>query len=91
MDGQNERITAEKLASQWGAPFVTRDQRSLDRATGGLLNPRTMANLDSLGKGPAGRLRMGRKIVYPSGSFFEWLVSRLKPASEGCGKAVGES
>lgn len=70
--------TAAELEVAWGAPFVCRDQRSLDRATGGLVHPRTLANLDSQGLGPAGKFRIGRRVGYPAREFFQWFADRIE-------------
>ena len=50
----------------------------LTEKTGGLLHSRTMANLDSLGKGIPGRITMGRKVAYPVQSVIEFLAERYK-------------
>jgi hypothetical protein len=86
---KHHTIDPAELERQWPAPYVARTQPILDRATGGLVNAKTLTNLDSLGKGPKGRVRMGRKVAYPSGEFFTWLADRLKPAAE-VGRAIGE-
>ena len=74
----HDRITPSlsQLADKWPSPFVARHE--LDKFSGGILNPRTMANLDSQGEGPAGRIRIGRKIVYPVQSLVEWLENRAE-------------
>jgi len=59
--------------------FVTRQE--LERLTGGLLNARTMANLDCAGKGPSQRIRYGRKIAYERNVIIEWLTTRLEVKS----------
>ena len=41
-----------------------------------ILRPGTLANLDSLGKGPAGRITMGGKVCYPRIEVILWLASR---------------
>lgn len=50
------------------------------RLTGGIIQPGTCANLDSLGRGvgPEGRMRIGKKIVYTREAFIAWLASRVK-------------
>lgn len=48
------------------------------RLTGGIIQPGTMANLDCLGKGPAGRFLIGGKICYERELFIDWLLSRVK-------------
>lgn len=62
-----------KLAKSWPAPIVSRTE--IARFSGGLLTPRTMANLDSLSEGPP-RIRVGRKIAYPVDSLVAWIKSR---------------
>lgn len=57
-------------------PIVAR--RQLGQFTGGLIAPRTLANLDCLGQGPKERIRMGRKVAYPRDAFINWLEGRLE-------------
>ncbi len=40
------------------------------------LTAKRLANLDSLGEGPAQVIKNGRAILYPTGSFLKWLDSR---------------
>lgn len=63
-----------KLKDHWCAPIVSRDQ--IENFTGGALNRRTLANLDSMGEGPANRFKVGRKVCYPVEAVCEWLASR---------------
>lgn len=42
---------------------------------GGLLSPRTLANLDSANSGPP-RIKIGRKVVYSRDEFIRWLEAR---------------
>ena len=48
------------LAEKWPSPYVARNE--VKAFSGGILTPKYLANLDSAGKGPAGRIRVGRKI-----------------------------
>lgn len=50
------------------------------RLTGGVVNPRTLANLDSEGRGPQ-RVRIGKKVAYPRGPFVAWLRARAGEAA----------
>ena len=68
-----EEIKKEWL--NWSAPIVARSE--IKKFTGGALSGRTVANLDSLGQGPEGRFRLGRKTVYPKGKLIEWLEHRM--------------
>lgn len=64
-----------KLGRAWPSPIVSRTE--IYKFSGGLLSPRTLANLDSLGDGPP-RGRCGRKIFYPVDSLVAWLKARSK-------------
>ena len=70
-------------------PLVPR--KELRRLLGGLINPRTIANLDSKGLGPAVRLRYGRQVVYEKASFIEWLEGRLNPIERTASGEAGEA
>ena len=63
------------LAEKWPSAFVARQE--VARFTGGLVNCKTLANLDSKKQGPP-RIRLGRKIAYPVPEFIAWLESRIK-------------
>jgi len=63
----------QELAKRWPSGIVARHE--VPKFTGGLLNARTLANLDSLGEGPA-RGRMGRKIFYRVEDLCAWLQAR---------------
>ena len=62
------------LADKWPSSIVARTEISV--FTGGLLSEKYLANLDSAGKGPEGRVRIGRKICYPVSELIRWLESR---------------
>ena len=66
----------QSLADSWPSPVVARQE--LEKFSGGILNPKTIANLDSQGKGPAGRIRIGRKIAYTASSLCEFLEQRAE-------------
>jgi len=61
------------MARQWGSPIVARDR--IEKFSGGLLRPKTMANLDSRGEGPP-RVKVGRKVGYPVEGLVQWMESR---------------
>jgi hypothetical protein len=62
------------MAEKWPSPIVSRTE--IRQFTGGVITEKYIANLDSLGKGPANRFRLGRKVVYPVSDFVTWLESR---------------
>ncbi|RJP45920.1 MAG: hypothetical protein C4548_03935 [Desulfobacteraceae bacterium] len=64
----------EEMVRSWGSPIVPRQQ--VGKFSGGVLNPRTMANLDCLGVGPKNRFRIGSKVVYRTKDLAEWLAKR---------------
>lgn len=72
------RKQAEKhfdaLAKKWGSEFVAREK--ISEFTGGIISPRTMANLKVKGISPK-YIIVGRKVVYPVQSLIAWLKTRL--------------
>ena len=62
------------MADRWKAPIVARTEAPT--FSGGAVTEKYLANLDSQGLGPAGRFRIGRKVVYPTDQFIKWLESR---------------
>lgn len=62
------------LAAKWPSPFVAREK--IGEFTGGIISPKTMANLDSAQSGPKGRITVGRKVAYPVNELVIWLESR---------------
>jgi hypothetical protein len=72
----NKGISFEDMAKAWGCPYVAREE--LKRFSGGLLSPRYAANLDAQRKGIEGRIRCGRKVLYPALSVVKFLESRSR-------------
>lgn len=62
------------MADRWPSSIVARTE--IERFTGGIIREKYIANLDSQGRGPAGRIRIGRKIAYPVTEVIRWLESR---------------
>ena len=63
---------AEKLP-----PIISRDH--VEELLGGVISAKRLANLDSLGKGPKRRMRVGgRKIAYRTEDLLDWLEARTK-------------
>jgi len=48
----------------------------IENFTGGIISEKYLSNLDSQGKGPAGRVRVGRKIAYSVSEVVKWLEGR---------------
>ncbi|KFZ44583.1 hypothetical protein DS62_10870 [Smithella sp. SC_K08D17] len=69
-----ERTLLSDLAEKWSSTWVTRCEAK--KFSGGLIGEKYLANLDSQGKGPAGRIRCGRKIAYPVAEFVKFLEAR---------------
>jgi len=76
---KDEKSIWAETAERWPSSGVARTE--IERFTGGAVREKTMANLDSAGMGPAGRFRIGRKIVYPVASLVAWLESRSTAVS----------
>jgi hypothetical protein len=67
-------VSFTTMADNWPSPYVARHE--VHRFTGGIVNPKYLANLDSQGKGPEGRIRVGRKVAYSVDSLISWLEAR---------------
>ncbi len=52
-------------------------RQTASKAIGGLISPKTLSNLDSLGEGPP-KIKIGSKVGYEKTSFINWLKQRLK-------------
>lgn len=65
----------KQLDESWPSPIVSRDE--LGAFTGGLVKRKTVVNRDSLGTGPAERIRHGRKVAYPKAALLSWLEAEL--------------
>ena len=63
-----------RLAERWPSPLIARGE--VERFTGGIISTKYIANLDSQGKGPQGRIRIGRKVAYPVSELVFWLEGR---------------
>ena len=66
----------QKLKERWPSAIVSRSK--VGEFSGGLLNPKSLANADSLGVGPAGRIRVGRLVAYDVDRLIMWMESRSK-------------
>jgi hypothetical protein len=64
----------QQMAANWPSPIVARTE--IEKFTGGLISEKYQANLDSAGRGPAGRIRIGRKVAYPVNEYLTWLKER---------------
>lgn len=81
----------DQFAEKWPSPFVAR--QSSGSFSGGILNPKTLANLDSQGRGPSGRIRVGRIVAYPVGSLIAWMANRTEVIEDtacASGEEVGD-
>ncbi|MBP8980592.1 MAG: hypothetical protein KBG09_05040 [Syntrophobacterales bacterium] len=64
----------QDMADKWPSPWVARTE--IEKFSGGIVDEKYLANLDSAGKGPNGRFRCGRKVVYPVAELIAWLEAR---------------
>ncbi len=82
MQEQNEemKIIFQTMADKWPSAIVARTE--VERFSGGMIKGKYIANLDSTGQGPAGRIRCGRKVAYPVNEFVKWLESRSEVLTE---------
>jgi predicted DNA-binding transcriptional regulator AlpA len=69
-----KKPTLENLGNSL-PPIISRDH--VEKYLGGVISKKTLANLDSEGRGPK-RMRIGRKIAYLTEDLLEWLSLRAK-------------
>ena len=68
----------DTLADSWPSPIVARSE--VGKFSGGLLHPRTLANLDSLNEGP-GKIMIGNRACYSTRNLCAWMKKRQKGES----------
>lgn len=79
MKNQVDRLNIiEEILSKCPGPVISRRQAAI--VSGGMINERSLANIDSdrTKEGPAERVRMGRRVGYTSRAFAEWLAARIE-------------
>ena len=54
----------------------------LTEKTGGLLHSRTAANLDSMGQGIPGRIKMNKKVAYPVQNIVKFLEQKYRVVAD---------
>jgi hypothetical protein len=67
----------QEMADKWPSAAVARTD--VGRFSGGLLNSKTLANLDAAGLGCPGRIACGRKVAYPltgENGLIAWMRAR---------------
>lgn len=57
-------------------PVFSREIAS--KTIGGLISAKTLSNEDSLGTGPAGKVKIGCKVGYTREAFMTWLRGKVK-------------
>lgn len=70
------RQLLDEMARAWRSPVVARGK--VEEFSGGVLNGRTLANLDSLGQGPKERFRMGRVVFYSVSALIDFIRERTE-------------
>lgn len=77
-DNYDIKKTFEGMGSKWPSTVVARSQ--IGEFSGGILKPRTMANIDWKKNGPQ-MIRIGKNVMYPVDSLIEWLIERANEGS----------
>jgi len=70
---RSNQIDLSAMADKWPSAIVSREK--VGDFTGGLMSPRYLANLDSIGEGPES-FRVGRKRAYRVDALIQWLEHR---------------
>ncbi|MBU1610426.1 MAG: hypothetical protein KKC99_01140 [Proteobacteria bacterium] len=66
----------KEFMAKWPAPYVPRNKFA--EFSGGLRQPGTLANADCLGRGPAGRIKIGKSTAYPVREAAGWLFDQIQ-------------
>ncbi len=74
----NKKDVFSELIESWPAPIVARSR--VGEFSGGLFSPRTLANADSRGDGPVGKINIGRKAAYPTTALVDWMRRKAAEA-----------
>jgi hypothetical protein len=74
-------IIRQSLQKNFPCGLVPRTD--IGRNTGGILHPRTLANLDSLGVGIENPVKIGRKVFYPVDAVLAYIESKILTLSQG--------
>ena len=77
-------VSFESMIAKWPSSFVARSE--VGKFSGGLLHPRTMANLDSLGEGPDGAVRLKKRVGYEVVPLVRWMEGRALRQGKRSGK-----
>lgn len=73
---QRKEDLKRELLATLPAVFVRQQVKEL---TGGMIDGRTLANRDSDGTGPGGKVKMGKtKVGYLREPFVDWFLNRLE-------------
>lgn len=65
--------------TSWAEGIIPRTD--IEAFSNGLYRPATMAKLDSLGQGPSGAFKVGKRVYYPEQELIEWLNARVRRLS----------
>lgn len=57
---------------------VTMSRTEVPKLLGGIVSSKSLANADSLGVGPEGRFKIGRRVCYQTDQLLAWLEKRTK-------------
>ena len=68
------------MKGKWPSTVVAREE--IKNFTGGAMSEKYLANLDCQERGPEGRFKCGRKVVYPVESVIRWLEKRSEPVGD---------
>lgn len=70
----------QRMKERWSSELVSRQEAF--KFSGGVVSAKTLANADSMGKGPKQRMKFGRVVAYPVDALCEWLESRITQKRE---------
>ena len=65
----------DEMADRWPSNIVAR--KEIGNFSGGILSPKTLANMDSKGEGPEGRFIICNQTAYPIQKIIKFMKDRV--------------
>ena len=72
----------DQFKASWPQPVIPRHK--VAEAIGHLVSPKTLANEDCQGTGPAGAFMINGRVCYPTQNLLDWLKERIEKKRGRC-------
>ena len=80
-----KNIYINTILANWKSPYISREK--FCELTGGMISQKSLRNLDSIGEGIPGKIRVSAKrVVYPVENALAWLNARIEKWNDNGGR-----